>query len=89
LDDGDNDDDDKLCNVLFTRELQRRLSLDEKTKNIVVNCFNPGLIVSTGLFRDQNQVFTKVRMTSSRSPLLSLIIINHLGAMLRFVCGQL
>jgi len=26
----------------------------------VANCFNPGLIVSTGLFRDQNPLFTKV-----------------------------
>ncbi|KAL7509415.1 hypothetical protein ACHAXN_008850 [Cyclotella atomus] len=50
--------DSKLCNVLFTRELQRRL--DEKGSNIKANCFNPGLIVGTGLFRDQNQLFTKV-----------------------------
>lgn len=50
--------DSKLCNVLFTRELQRRL--DESGKSVKVNCFNPGLIVGTGLFRDQNQVFTKV-----------------------------
>jgi len=26
----------------------------------VANCFNPGLIVSTGLFRDQNKIFTRV-----------------------------
>lgn len=50
--------DSKLCNVMFTRELQRRLN--EGSKNINVNCFNPGLIVSTGLFRDQNPVFTKI-----------------------------
>lgn len=50
--------DSKLCNVLFTRELQRRLN--DGGKKINVNCFNPGLIVSTGLFRDQNQVFTKI-----------------------------
>ena len=35
--------DSKLCNVLFTRELQRRL--DEKGSSVKVNCFNPGLIV--------------------------------------------
>ena len=51
--------DSKLCNVLFTRELQRRLDVDT-TNNIKVNSFTPGLIVSSGLFRDQNQVFTKV-----------------------------
>jgi len=51
--------DSKLCNVLYTRELQKRLdSLGEK--EIKVNCFNPGLIVSTGLFRDQSQLFTKI-----------------------------
>jgi len=50
--------DSKLCNVLFTRELQRRI--DEKGSGVKVNCFNPGLIVGTGLFRDQNQVLTKV-----------------------------
>ena len=51
--------DSKLCNVLFTRELQRRLDADS-SNNIKVNSFTPGLIVGTGLFRDQNQLFTKV-----------------------------
>ena len=52
--------DSKLCNIIFARELQRRLSADERTRNIIANSFTPGLIVGTGLFRDQNQVFTKV-----------------------------
>lgn len=52
--------DSKLCNVLFTRELQRRLEANDSTKGIIANCFNPGLIVGTGLFRDQNPFFTKV-----------------------------
>lgn len=54
--------DSKLCNVFFTRELQKRLDLNEvtKEKGIKVNSFTPGLIVSTGLFRDQNPIFTKV-----------------------------
>ena len=47
--------DSKLCNVLFTRELDRRVG-----RQLQVNAFNPGLIVSTGLFRDQNAVFTKL-----------------------------
>eukprot|EP00591_Stephanopyxis_turris_P006985 CAMPEP_0195522836 /NCGR_PEP_ID=MMETSP0794_2-20130614/21387_1 /TAXON_ID=515487 /ORGANISM="Stephanopyxis turris, Strain CCMP 815" /LENGTH=450 /DNA_ID=CAMNT_0040652685 /DNA_START=36 /DNA_END=1388 /DNA_ORIENTATION=+ len=50
--------DSKLCNVLFTRELQRRL--DSSGAGINANCFSPGLIVGTGLFRDQNPVFTKL-----------------------------
>lgn len=54
--------DSKLCNILFVRELQRRLDQNKYSSNynIKVNCFTPGLIVGTGLFRDQNQVFTKV-----------------------------
>jgi len=59
--------DSKLCNILFVRELQRRLDQNMyassgggSSNNIKVNCFTPGLIVGTGLFRDQNQVFTKV-----------------------------
>lgn len=50
--------DSKLCNVFFTRELERRL--DEKGSKIRAYCFNPGLIVGTGLFREQNKVFTKI-----------------------------
>lgn len=50
----------QLCNVLFTRELQRRLGNDLTTKGISVNCFSPGLIVGTGLFRDQNPFFIKL-----------------------------
>lgn len=48
--------DSKLCNVLFTRELQKRLG----SEGITVNSFSPGLIVGTGLFRDQNPFFTKL-----------------------------
>lgn len=50
--------DSKLCNVFFMKELQQRL--DKDNKGIEVNAFSPGLIVSTGLFRDQNPIFTKV-----------------------------
>ena len=45
---------------MFTRELQKRLDANPETKGIVANCFNPGLIDSTGLFRDQNPLFAKV-----------------------------
>ena len=50
--------DSKLCNVLFTRELARRLKA--KDSKVSVNCFSPGLITRTGLFRNQNSVFVKV-----------------------------
>lgn len=40
----------KLCNVAFTIELNRRL---QQRGSIVANCFTPGLIPQTGLFRDQ------------------------------------
>jgi protochlorophyllide reductase len=36
------------------------LEANVATKNIAVNCFSPGLIVGSGLFRDQNPVFTKL-----------------------------
>jgi protochlorophyllide reductase len=45
---------------LFTRELQRRLSSNAATEQISVNCFSPGLIIGTGLFRDQNPLFIKL-----------------------------
>lgn len=48
--------DSKLCNILFCRELARRL----EQKNIVVNAFSPGLITSGGFFRYQSPFFTKV-----------------------------
>eukprot|EP00536_Pseudo-nitzschia_multiseries_P009378 jgi/Psemu1/319615/estExt_fgenesh1_pm.C_2600007 len=52
--------DSKLCNILFCRELQRKLSLDDATKNVIVNAFSPGLITSTGFFRYQNPIFASV-----------------------------
>lgn len=43
----------KLCNVSFTMELNRRLQ--QKPGGIVANCFSPGLMTQSGLFRNQNQ----------------------------------
>ena len=43
----------KLCNVSFTMELNRRLR--QKPGDIVANCFSPGLMTHSGLFRNQNQ----------------------------------
>ncbi len=42
----------KLCNVLFTYELARRLQGDEVT----VNVFNPGLMPGSGLARDYSGI---------------------------------
>ena len=47
--------DSKLCNVLFSREMARRLQA--KGSKVSCNCFSPGLITRTGLFRDQGQFF--------------------------------
>ena len=43
----------KLCNVSFTLELNQRLQM--RPGNIVVNCFSPGLMTQSGLFRNQNK----------------------------------
>lgn len=50
--------DSKLCNVLFARELQRRLAA--KGSRATCNSFGPGLITRTGFFRYQNPVFVKL-----------------------------
>ena len=50
--------DSKLCNVLFARELQRRLSAANSA--VTVNAFGPGLITRTGFFRYQNPLFVKL-----------------------------
>ena len=43
----------KLCNTAFCLALHRRLR--QHPNGIVVNCFTPGLITTTGLWRHQNQ----------------------------------
>ena len=48
--------DSKLCNLLFTRELARRLKAAGSPVEVVA--FGPGLITRTGFFRNQNKVFT-------------------------------
>ncbi|KAI2505978.1 hypothetical protein MHU86_8478 [Fragilaria crotonensis] len=48
----------KLCNVSFTLELNRRLQ--KHSKGIVANCFSPGLMTQSGLFRNQNQILTSI-----------------------------
>jgi protochlorophyllide reductase len=50
--------DSKLCNVLFAREAQRRLAA--RGGRAACNAFSPGLITESGLFRNQNPVFTAV-----------------------------
>jgi light-dependent protochlorophyllide reductase len=46
----------KLCNVLFTYELDRRLRAEKRVgsngRSITVNAFDPGLMPGTGLARD-------------------------------------
>jgi len=43
----------KLCNILYTYELVRKLAQAQRT-NINVNAFDPGLMPGTGLARDYN-----------------------------------
>ncbi len=44
--------DSKLCNILTTKELSRRLA--ESNSQVTCNCLSPGLIPTTGLFREYN-----------------------------------
>lgn len=44
--------DSKLCNVLTTQHLARQLQA--KQARVTCNCFSPGLIPTTGLFREYN-----------------------------------
>src|ERR1700722_11958172 len=49
----------KLCNVLFTYELERRLRTEKAGSNgrsITVNAFDPGLMPGTGLARDYGRL---------------------------------
>eukprot|EP00596_Hydrurales_sp_CCMP1899_P010416 CAMPEP_0119040344 /NCGR_PEP_ID=MMETSP1177-20130426/10235_1 /TAXON_ID=2985 /ORGANISM="Ochromonas sp, Strain CCMP1899" /LENGTH=322 /DNA_ID=CAMNT_0007005295 /DNA_START=77 /DNA_END=1045 /DNA_ORIENTATION=- len=47
--------DSKLCNVMTSIELARRLAA--KQSSVTCNVMNPGLIPTTGLFRDLNPLF--------------------------------
>lgn len=49
--------DSKLLNVITTLELHRRLVSKRLTNSITVNCFNPGLAPTTGLFRKYSPLF--------------------------------
>ncbi|KAK3323971.1 hypothetical protein B0T19DRAFT_218734 [Cercophora scortea] len=44
--------DSKLCNVLWTYELDRRLRRHAPSRHIAVNAFDPGLMPGTGLARE-------------------------------------
>jgi light-dependent protochlorophyllide reductase len=50
----------KLCNVLFTYELERRLraekAIGSNGRSITVNAFDPGLMPGTGLARDYGRL---------------------------------
>lgn len=50
--------DSKLCNVLFTLELARRL--EANGSKVTVNCLSPGLIPSPTFFRYQDKTFSGV-----------------------------
>ena len=50
--------DSKLCNVVTSIEFARRLS--KKRTGVTSNVMNPGLIPTTGLFRDLNPIFVAI-----------------------------
>merc|ERR1712129_19481 len=57
--------DSKLCNVLFTLELARRLK--QKGSSITANCLSPGLIPSKTFFRNQDSGFADVFAFAARN----------------------
>jgi light-dependent protochlorophyllide reductase len=58
----------KLCNIFCTYELSRRLQ--KQQLNIIVNAFNPGLMLDTKLARDYSQAeFSALSKTISSSTL--------------------
>lgn len=59
--------DSKLCNVLFTLELARRLKASGST--VTANCLSPGLIPSKTFFRNQSPLFSDVFAFASRNVL--------------------
>lgn len=50
--------DSKLCNVLFTLELARRLK--SQGSRVTANCMSPGLMPTPTFFRNQNPTFAGV-----------------------------
>jgi len=48
--------DSKLCNIFFMLEMDRLLR--QKKSKVTCNAFSPGLIPTTGLFRNQNKLFS-------------------------------
>lgn len=69
--------DSKLCNVLFTRELSKRLKASG-AKGVTVNCFSPGLITKSGLFRNREfGPWKHDRHAQSLDPERGLVVANH------------
>jgi len=59
--------DSKLCNVLFTLELARRLK--QQGSMVTANCLSPGLIPSKTFFRNQSPGFADAFAFAARSVL--------------------
>lgn len=56
--------DSKLCNVLFTRELSRRMAASG-ARGVTVNCLSPGLITKSGLFRNRESSEARIRVQAT------------------------
>ena len=50
--------DSKLCNIITCLELARRLK--KSNSGAITCCMNPGLVPTTGLFREFNPIFVTV-----------------------------
>lgn len=71
----------KLCNVMWTYALQRRLVANNSTldRKWTVNAFDPGLMPGTGLARDANFIerFLWNHVLPHMIPLLRMFVLKH------------
>jgi NAD(P)-dependent dehydrogenase (short-subunit alcohol dehydrogenase family) len=68
----------KLCNVLQTYELAKRMASVQSLKNVTVNAIDPGLMFGTGLGRDRGKIadYTFKNILPWATPLARMFISN-------------
>lgn len=78
--------DSKLCNVITALELSRRLKAERA--DVTCNVMNPGLIPTTGLFRELNPVFVFVFTLLTRYVFKVAVPVEEGGRRLSFMISD-